>query len=134
VPDITVARQSATNVRIERALERLDALGNPGLQSRQVPGLSRRLPGKVVEVRVEPAWPIGAFRWTHRNRGHRELETGYTPKRHVVPMCHAAESDDVDEQFRVLTLDLESITAGYGRRLEAVDIAAALERLARRAV
>jgi hypothetical protein len=134
VPDIVVARQRATNARIARALEQLEALGNPWLQSRQVPGLSRRLPGKVVELRVEPAWPIGAFQWTHRNRGHKELETGYTPKRHVVPMRHAAESDDVDEQFRVLTLSLDSTTAGRGRRLAAVDIAAALESFARRPV
>jgi hypothetical protein len=119
-------------------LEELDALGNPGLQPREVPGrvmkfVLTRLFGlgrKVVPMCVGPAWPIGTFQWAHRDRGHKELETGYTTSRHVVPMHYAAETDDVEREFCVLRLGEEPRAAGCGRPLETVDIAASLERLA----
>jgi hypothetical protein len=131
-------REKEARKRVKRALETLAALGNPGLQRREVPGRYRksiviRLFGssrKVNLVTVEPAWPIGEFQWEHRHRGHKERETGYTPSGHVVPIHEAAETDDVDPDFCVLRIGREPNSAGKGRPLATVHLAAALEEMA----
>lgn len=126
--------------RLDRAVETLAVLGNPGLQSRRVPGryrdsISRRLLGMsraVVHVSVEPAWPVGLFQWEHRHRGYKEFETGYTMSARVVPMHWATVDDDVDDALRLLRLGKEPSYAGKGRPLRTQDITSALERLVAR--
>jgi hypothetical protein len=92
------AEQKDLEARKVEALAKLNALGNPGLVSRVVPGryylsLAREILGKRGEdelVETEGAWPVGMGTWTRSGPyggwSEEELETGITPTGRLVPI------------------------------------------------
>ena len=132
--------------RRESAVAELKALGPTALVPRKVLGRYRRtllhqilsVSGQDELVEVEGAWPIGSFTWSHRSgyggTSAENLPTGLTPSGRIVPMESAGKGDDVEDQYKRLSLAGQrgpnevGNPAGGRRPARKEDIVAGLER------